>query len=199
MHYTVSPSNHSIDPQADAAFAKLNENQLKDCLLKTWERWDRSSMRDELAPLLYHLRLKLRAPGCKDKGFEKWVDENLGIAIRTANRWASWYETQLLSIAKAKRNSNSEPREASSLGHVAETPLTELLDEDAPLNITAGDEDRPEPCLDEPSPYPLQIMLTEEQKAEFEPAMAQLGEDATAVIFKAVVNAANALTPEVVQ
>jgi hypothetical protein len=127
------------------------------------------------------------------------VDEKLGIAIRTANRWASWYEAQLPGTTKPKRENKSTSGVTPSPGHVAETPLTELADEDPGLNTRAGEEDRPEPRPDEPLPHALHIMLTAEQKAEFEPAWNQLGDAASDVVFRAVVAAANDLTPESVQ
>lgn len=41
--------------------------------------------------LLYHLRQKLKAQGKRGEGFGDWVEKNLDITRRTADRWADAY------------------------------------------------------------------------------------------------------------
>ena len=53
-----------------------------------------------MGPLLYWLRVRLRAQGSrndiidKDRGFGAWVDENLDISQSTADRWADKYAVE---------------------------------------------------------------------------------------------------------
>jgi hypothetical protein len=74
----------------------LTEQQLKSALKSTWKKYEKPAQL-ETAPLLYWLRIRLRAPGArndisdKDRGFGAWVDDNLGISRRTADRWADAY------------------------------------------------------------------------------------------------------------
>lgn len=178
----------AINEQAEATFARLNEHQLKTCLLNIWERFERTTLRDEFAPLLYHLRLKLRAPGREGQGFEKWVSENLGIAIRTANRWATWYEEQL-GVQRPPR------RKLESLGHVADT-LPEETSERETNDVCeeSSDGSGGEPSPDDAHPVPLQLMLTNAQEAEWADAFGKLTPDqSTTVIFEAVISAAGKL------
>jgi hypothetical protein len=45
--------------------------------------------------LLYHLRTKLKAQGKRGEGFGEWVEENLEISRRTADRWADEYAVSI--------------------------------------------------------------------------------------------------------
>jgi hypothetical protein len=189
-----NPTNESFifNQEADAAYARMTEDLLKDCLLKKWDRVDRGTLRDEFAPLLYHLRKRLRAPGRDGEGFEKWVDENLGIAIRTANRWASWYAEQIgmnQSTRSTPHRLSVPKRNVLSLGHVAETVPEELDDvfdsEDA---VESG---QPEYLHNEAHPVPFQIMLTDDEETEWDHALEVLPDNrVTSVIFEAVTKAA---------
>jgi hypothetical protein len=75
---------------------KLNEVELKAAIRSAWKMPEHVVKKD-MAPLLFWLRLKLRAQGTrndihdKDRGFGAWVDENLDITRRTADRWADKY------------------------------------------------------------------------------------------------------------
>ena len=83
------------DP-AQPGLERLTEQQLKSALKSAWKKYEKPAQL-ETAPLLYWLRIRLRAPGArndisdKDRGFGAWVDENLGISRRTADRWADAY------------------------------------------------------------------------------------------------------------
>jgi hypothetical protein len=167
----------------EPSYAKLSEQQLKDSLVKAWHRAEEST-RQEMAPMLYHLRLKLRAPGRKGMEFEVWVEENLGINIRTANCWASWHEKKIGGV-KATR-----PRKGKlSLGQMAEPfPDEKATQEDS-------DVDEPEPAPEDMRPVHVQLMLTEPQEEKFRGAMEVLGDRATAIIFHEVVSQAAASSP----
>jgi hypothetical protein len=188
----------AINEQAEATFAALNEHQLKTCLLNIWERFERTTLRDEFAPLLYHLRLKLRAPGREGQGFEKWVGDNLGIAIRTANRWATWYEERLGVQRPPKQK-------LKSLGHVADTLPEETSErETSDVCEESSGSSGSEPSPDDAHPVSLQLILTTAQKAEWVDAFGKLTPDeSTTVIFEAVITAAakreSMLTAGVVQ
>src|ERR1039458_4007556 len=77
-------------------FRNLNEQELKAAIKSEWKRHEELA-RTDLAPLLYWLREKLRAQGSrndihdKDRGFAAWVEENLDISRRTADRWCEWF------------------------------------------------------------------------------------------------------------
>ena len=71
--------------------AKLGEHELKAAIKAEWKKHEESA-RADLAPLLYFLRERLRAQGARndlansERGFEAWVEENLDISRRTADR-----------------------------------------------------------------------------------------------------------------
>ncbi len=68
-------------------FESLSVSQLKEKLEKIWQKHEKLC-RTEMAPLLYHLRLKLKAQGKTGAGFGVWVEDTLDISRRTADRWA---------------------------------------------------------------------------------------------------------------
>jgi len=74
----------------------LTEQQLKSALKTAWKKHEKLA-KEEMGPLLYWLRDKLRAQGSrndindKDRGFGAWVEDNLDISRRTADRWADDY------------------------------------------------------------------------------------------------------------
>ncbi len=83
-----------------AELAKLNEQELKSAIKSVWKKHEELAKQD-LAPLLYWLRDKLRAQGArndlttdKDRGFAFWVEEHLDISRRTADRWCEWYAVE---------------------------------------------------------------------------------------------------------
>jgi len=92
-----------VDPtKADHADpAKLNEQELKAAIKAAWKKHEELAKQD-LAPMLYWLRDKLRAQGArndltqdKDRGFAFWVEEHLDISRRTADRWCDWYAVKM--------------------------------------------------------------------------------------------------------
>jgi hypothetical protein len=79
--------------------AKLNEQELKSAIIAVWKKHEELAKQD-LAPMLYWLREKLRAQGARndiddrDRGFAAWVEEHLDFSRRTADRWCNWYAIQ---------------------------------------------------------------------------------------------------------
>src|SRR5229473_675480 len=67
--------------------ANLSVTQLKEKLEKIWHKHEKLC-RTQMAPLLFHLRLKLKAQGKKGTGFGVWCEDTLDISRRTADRWA---------------------------------------------------------------------------------------------------------------
>src|SRR6266700_3264442 len=82
----------------DSELKNLTEAELKAAIRSTWKKYERPAKK-EMGPLLFWLRLKLRAQGSRndiqnqDRGFGAWVDETLSISRRTADRWADDYGT----------------------------------------------------------------------------------------------------------
>lgn len=67
----------------------LSEEQLKS-QLKSYDKRYLKPAKQYMAPLLYHLRSKLKMQGSRTgKGFGAWVDANLSITRRTADLWAN--------------------------------------------------------------------------------------------------------------
>jgi hypothetical protein len=80
---------------------KLSEQDLKPAIVAAWKQHEELAKQD-LAPMLYWLREKLRAQGAcndltqdKDRGFGFWVEEHLEISRRTADRWCDWYAVEM--------------------------------------------------------------------------------------------------------
>jgi len=92
-----SDATDSADPYAE--IQKLNEHELKAAIKSVWKKHEESAKQD-LAPLLYYLREQLRAQGARndlansDRGFAAWVEENLDISRRTADRWCNWFAVE---------------------------------------------------------------------------------------------------------
>jgi hypothetical protein len=68
----------------------LSVSELKNQLCKVWEKHRHTAERT-MAPLLYFLRKKLKAQGKSGAGFGAWVEDNLDVSRRTADRWADAY------------------------------------------------------------------------------------------------------------
>lgn len=81
--------------------AKYSEQELKAAIKSEWKKHEESA-RADLAPMLYFLREQLRAQGARndlsdveqDRGFGAWVEENLEISRRTADRWCEWFAVE---------------------------------------------------------------------------------------------------------
>jgi hypothetical protein len=80
----------------DSELQNRTEAELKAAIKSAWKKHEPLAKKG-MAPLLYWLRVKLRAPGSrndihdKDRGFGAWVDEHLDISRATADRWADEY------------------------------------------------------------------------------------------------------------
>jgi len=89
----------TLPVSADTELQKLNELELKAAIKSAWKKYERLAKK-EMGQLLYWLREKLRAQGSrndvhdKDRGFGAWVEENLDISRRTADRWADWFAVE---------------------------------------------------------------------------------------------------------
>ena len=87
-------SQSTLPVSSDSELEKLNENELKSAIKHAWKKYERLARKD-MGPLLYWLRVKLRAQGSrndiidKDRGFSAWVEDNLDISRATAHRWAT--------------------------------------------------------------------------------------------------------------
>jgi hypothetical protein len=97
LHRNGNRGSQSTQPVfSTAEIEKLNEVELKAAIRSAWKMHEHVVKKD-MAPLLFWLRLKLRVQGSrndihdKDRGFGAWVDENLDITRRTADRWADKY------------------------------------------------------------------------------------------------------------
>lgn len=96
---------------------QLNIAELKSGLIDAAKQ-----SQEEMAPLLYYLRAKLKARGQVGKGFGAWVQDNLVITRRTADTWANdWAISQGLkktpaakTSGKISRSSLAEPITISS-------------------------------------------------------------------------------------
>jgi hypothetical protein len=90
----TSQSPQAVPP--DSELQNRTEAELKAAIKLTWKKHEPLAKKG-MAPLLYWLRVKLRAPGSrndihdKDRGFGAWVDEHLDISRATADRWADEY------------------------------------------------------------------------------------------------------------
>jgi hypothetical protein len=86
-------SQSTLSVRTDAELEKLDEAQLKVAIKSEWKKRERLARKD-MGSLLYWLRRRLRARGSrndihdKDRGFGAWVEDNLDITRRTADRWA---------------------------------------------------------------------------------------------------------------
>lgn len=86
----------TVPVRSDAELEKLDEAQLKAAIKSEWKKHERLAKK-AMGPMLYWLRLRLRAQGSrndihdKDRGFGAWVEDNLDISRATADRWADEY------------------------------------------------------------------------------------------------------------
>lgn len=94
-------NTETLSARPDSELRKLNEQELKAAIISAWKKHEELAKQD-LAPMLYWLRDKLRAQGArndltqdKDRGFAFWVEEHLDISRRTADRWCDWYAVKM--------------------------------------------------------------------------------------------------------
>jgi len=141
----------------------LSVTELKNKLERIWQKHEKLC-RTEMAPLLYHLRLKLKAQGKTGAGFGVWVEDTLDISRRTADRWADeWAITQGLKKPSKKSRTFRQ--------------VTKSRDgNDGKVVVT------------------LQMTLTDEENKAWLAALRALGSTAAQkVIFDAVLNAGGSL------
>ena len=92
-------NTETLSAPPDSELCKLNEQELKAAIIAAWKKHE-ALAKAELAPLLYWLRERLRAQGArndiadKDRGWGIWVEDNLDISRRTADRWCEWYAVE---------------------------------------------------------------------------------------------------------
>jgi hypothetical protein len=92
-------SQGTLPVSPDSELQNLSEARLKAAIKSAWKMHEHLAKKD-MGPLLYWLRLKLRAQGSRndihdeDRGFGAWVEDNLDITRRTADRWADWYAVE---------------------------------------------------------------------------------------------------------
>lgn len=151
------------DP-AELALENLSVNELKAELTDASAKYQGAAEK-EMAPLLYHLRKKLKAQGKSGNGFGAWVEDNLIISRRTADRWADAHAVSrgLKKPPKSKK---------ATFRQVSKSPVTNA---------------------DSKGTVSLQFTLAEDEEEEFWAAMKILGDEATGIIRDAVISAARNL------
>ncbi len=141
-------------------FEKLSVAELKATLEKIWRKHEKLC-REQMAPLLYHLRLKLKAQGKSGAGFGAWVEDHLDISRRTADRWADEW-----AISKGLM----KPRKASTFRQMSKSK--KKASPDGQITV------------------PLSFILPKEEADKFFAAMQILGDRATNIVYAAVISAA---------
>jgi hypothetical protein len=143
-------------------FEKLPVAELKGTLEKIWRKHEKLC-HEQMAPLLYHLRLKLKAQGKSGAGFGAWVEDHLDIARRTADRWADQW-----AISKGLM----KPRKASTFRQMSKSE--KKASSDGLITV------------------PYSFILPKEEADKFFAAMQILGDRASSIVYAAVISAAYA-------
>jgi hypothetical protein len=144
-------------------FASLSVGELKVKLQSIWEKHERTC-RTTMAPLLYHLRNKLKAQGKTGAGFGAWVEDTLDISRRTADRWADdWAVAQ--GLKKPSKRAKPTFRQVSK-------GESKPADGKVVVNFS--------------------MALTDSENKAWLVALRVLGSTAQQVVFDAVLNAARA-------
>ena len=160
---TDATTNEVTPPDSkDLALDKLSVNELKTKLTNTWGKYKRAAQRT-MGPLLYHLRKKLKAQGKSRAGFGAWVEDNVDISRRTADRWADEY-------AISKRLMKPRKHKAPTFGHLSKS--SKATPSDGKVTV------------------PLSFVLRQDEADKFVAAIKVLGDEAPAIIYDAVTNAA---------
>jgi len=142
----------------------LSVTELRTKLEKIWHKHEKLC-RTEMAPLLYHLRLKLKSQGKTGAGFGVWCEDTLDISRRTADRWADeWAISQGLKKPSKKAKPTFRQMSKSGDGETADGKIV--------VNFS--------------------MALTESENRTWLAALRILGPDAQQVVFDAVLNAARA-------
>jgi hypothetical protein len=160
-------------PDANADVANLSIQELQHQLKEHWVRCEKA-VKLEMAPLLYHLRTKLKKQGSRTdlpkhesrtgEGFAQWVKTNLGLSLSTVNRWANEYAVEH-GKKKPKKVRNADASTSNQMTRSSSEPND--------------------------GQFSLNLIFTEHQQKEFCKAQKILGQRQTQdVIFNAVVKAA---------
>jgi hypothetical protein len=143
----------------------LSVAQLKEKLEKIWGKHEKLC-RTQMAPLLYHLRLKLKAQGKSGAGFGAWVEDKLDISRRTADRWADEW-----AISRGLKKPSKRVKRGFTM-----KPTSGQMSKSADGRLVVN----------------FQMNLTEADNKAWLAALRILGPSAQKVVFDAVVNAAHA-------
>lgn len=149
---------------SETALEKLTAVELKAKLSRAWKKYQRAAERS-MAPLLYFLRKKLKAQGKTGAGFGVWVEDNLDISRRTADRWADTW-----AISKGLKK-------PSSRGGQTFRQVSKSSKQTTDGKLVAK----------------LSFVLTEREHEEFMAALQILGDKAERIIFQAVIDAAGSM------
>jgi len=153
---------------AAESLEKLSVHDLKAKITRTWGKYQRAAQRT-MGPMLYHLRKKLKAQGKSGAGFGAWVEDNVDISRRTADRWADAYGVSK-GLMKPKKRKAPTFRQLSKSGEA-------------------------KPSVDGKVAVSLQFVLTEQERDEFMDALKVLGDEATRIMYSAVTAAAGKKKP----
>ena len=165
---TDATTNNEVTPTPDSkdlALEKLRVNELKTKLTNTWGKYKRAAQRT-MGPFLYHLRKKLKAQGKSSAGFGAWVEDNVDISRRTADRWADEY-------ALGKGLMKPRKHKAPTFGQLSKSSKATPSDGNVPV--------------------PLSFVFRQDEADKFLAAMKVLGDKAQAIIYNAVTTAADRL------
>lgn len=83
----------------------MSRKELQAALLKLAK-----PLRADFAPLLYHLREKMKQPGRKGEGWGFWVRKHLPFSLKTATNWANEYGVEHDLMEVQKRTSGKSAR-----------------------------------------------------------------------------------------
>ena len=146
----------------ESSFEKLPVAELKATLENIWGK-HKKMCRVQMRPLLYHLRLKLKAQGKSGAGFGAWVEDHLDICRRTADLWADEWAISKGLMKPRKRNGTTFRKISKSAKKASRDGL-----------ITV----------------PYSFTLPEEEADKFLEAVSILGDRATDIVYAAVMSAA---------
>jgi hypothetical protein len=139
---------------------KLSVAELKAKLETIWSEHEKLC-HEQMAPLLYNLRLKLKAQGKSGAGFGAWVEDYLDISRRTADRWADQW---------AMSKGLMKQRKTLTFRHLSKSK--KKASRDGLITV------------------PYSFTLPEEEADKFLEAVSILGDRATDIVYAAVMSAA---------
>jgi hypothetical protein len=142
----------------------LSVTELKTKLQNIWRKYEKLC-RTQMAPLLFNLRLKLKAQGKTGAGFGAWVEDTLDISRRTADRWADNWGVSA-GLQKPSKRVKATFRQMSKSAKDYKTADGKVV-----VNWS--------------------MALTTAENKEWLTALRVLGSGAQQVVFSAVINAAD--------